>query len=59
MKVPFFKLGRTIMFKASMIQAPSKGIGFLQIQEVKQSSIFVVVYSIIDAILTSVKPTLQ
>ena len=47
------------MLKASMIQAPSKGIGFLQIQEVKQSSIFVVVYCIIDAILTSVKPTLQ
>ena len=47
------------MLKASIIQAPSKGIGFLQIQEVKQSSIFVVVYSIIDAILTSVKPTLQ
>ena len=59
MKVPFFKLGRTIMFKASMIQAPSKGIDFLQIQEVKQSSIFVVVCSIIDAILNSVKPTLQ
>lgn len=59
MKVPSFKLGRTIMLKASMIQAPSKGIDFLQIQEVKQSSIFVVVCSIIDAILNSVKPTLQ
>ena len=59
MKVPFFKLGKTIMLKASMIQTPSKGIDFLQIQEVKQSSIFVVVCSIIDAILNSVKPTLQ
>ena len=58
MWVPFFKLGKTIMLKASMIQAPSKGIDFLQIQEVKQSSIFVVVCSIIDATLTSVKPAL-
>ena len=41
------------MLKASMIQAPSKGIDFLQIQEVKQSSIFV------DVSLTSVKPALQ
>ena len=47
------------MLKASMIQAPSKGKNFLQIQEVKQSSIFVVACSIIDAILTAVKPTLQ
>lgn len=59
MWVPFFKLGKTIMLKASMIQAPSKGKNFLQIQEVKQSSIFVVACSIIDAILTAVKPTLQ